>query len=85
MKTKKNNLAQWTLTAVLGVWMAASVMVFLSEPSQGSDVSVLAIVASKALAALSGWACVKVGAALDKAGWLPNIDYFVTNEEGNEL
>lgn len=85
MKMKKNTLAQWGLTMALGIWMAATAIVFLSEATPDSDLTFWAIIGSKALAALSGWACVKTAQWLDRAGWLPSIEYFTTNEEGGEL
>lgn len=85
MKAKLNTAARWAIVMALGVWMAVSVIVFLSEIAEGSDTSMWLLLASKVLAALSGWACVKAAQWLDKAGWLPNVDYFVTDSEGNEL
>ncbi len=85
MKTKINTAARWALAIALAAWMAMSVIVFLSEIAEGSDASLWLLLASKVLAALSGWACIKAGQWLDKAGWLPNVDYFATDEEGGEL
>lgn len=85
MKSKFNTAARWAIVIALGAWMAISVIVFLSEVAEGSDTSMWALLASKVLAALSGWACVKTAQWLDKAGWLPSIDYFATDSDGNEL
>lgn len=85
MKTKKNTLAKWGLASVLGIWMATTTIVFLSEPISDNEISAWTIIASKVLAALSGWACVKTAQWLDKAGWLPSVDYFATDSDGNEL
>ncbi len=85
MKAKKNTIVQWGLAIVLGIWMAMATIVFLSEPISDNNISACAIIISKVLAALSGWACVKTAQWLDKAGWLPSVDYFATDGDGNEL
>ncbi len=86
MKARVNTAVRWALVIALGAWMAVSALVFLSEVAEGSDTGMWALLASKALAALSGWACVKTAQWLDKAGWLPTIDYFATTDgEGGEL
>ncbi len=85
MKSRLNTVARWTILMVLAAWMGMSVVLFLGELAEGCSASLWTLLASKVLAALSGWACVITARKLDGMGWLPNVEYFTTDEEGGEL
>lgn len=85
MKSRLNTVARWAILMVLAAWMGMSVVLFLGELADGCSASLWTLLASKVLAALSGWACVISARKLDEMGWLPSVEYFTTDGEGGEL